>query len=94
MMNYIKPADVLSPKGSLEIIRIIKDGGEDSFSLAEIRWEGELGIGIRWNVSSGEWYDDDKIKGLKECIGTPSSRGYSTWFVLPKEFHHFVKITF
>jgi hypothetical protein len=75
-MNYIDPSTVLSPKGSIEDLQIIYNGGEHSWSLARMTWDGTPVIGMRWNG------------GLTEGrigIGNPQSRGYPTWFVVPNE---------
>ena len=70
----IKPNTVTSPQRRLKLGNIIYDGKDDSFSIAEIEWDGRKGIGIRWNGS--------KAKDVK---GNPVSRGYPTWFVVPEE---------
>lgn len=82
--SYKKPLFVNSPREHVQVIKILFDGGVDpNFSIAIIKWDGVETIGIRWNISSGEWNDPQKQLGNSECIGNPSSRGMSTWFVLP-----------
>ncbi len=85
-MRYINPSKVLSPRDFIEIIEILHDGGENSFSLAKISWEGNVGFAMRWNVARREWNDPEKKAEIKECVGMPSSHGYPVWFVIPNEF--------
>lgn len=75
-MAYVDPSLVISPKGKVSIIKILVDKGEDEWSLAEIIWEGEQRLGVRWNGGSG----NSNFPG----IGSPQSRGVPTWFVLPE----------
>jgi len=81
-MKYTKPENVKSPRGFVEIIRILCDKGDKSYSVAELIWCGKSRYGIRWNVSVNELKDKSKQESNKTCIGMPSSRGYSTWFVI------------
>ena len=85
-MKYKDPNNVRTPKDIIKDVKIIYDGGEESFSLAKIKWKNKEVTGIRWNVALREWNDQNKVKGIKECVGFPSSRGYSTWFILPEDF--------
>jgi len=90
-MKYKKPKNVKSPKNHLnELIETI-DFGADKFSLAKLIWNSKECYGIRWNISQNERQDKNKLTGMKECIGTPNSRGHSTWFILPKEFNEVAK---
>jgi hypothetical protein len=75
-MSYQDPKSVLSPKGSIKDIEIIYDGGENSWSLAKMKWDNWPVIGMRWNGGSGNG---------QPSIGNPQSRGYATWFVVPDE---------
>jgi hypothetical protein len=84
-MKYKKPNKIYSPKDIIKNVKVIFDGGEKSFSLAKLNWNGREVTGIRWNIGLREWNDQNKIKEIKDCVGVPSSRGYSTWFVLPEE---------
>lgn len=68
---------IISPKGRVEELKVIYDGGEESWSLAKMKWDGENAVGIRWNGGS----EDKKFPG----IGNPQSRGVPTWFILPEE---------
>lgn len=86
-MKYIKPNKVTSPQKYVEIIEVLHDGGEESFSIARIRWDGTECFAIRWNVAAPEWEVQDKINEKKFCVGMPSSHGYPVWFVLPEEFN-------
>lgn len=85
-MIYKKPIEVISPKGKVKDIKILFDGGDESFSLAKLKWNGKYCHAIRWNVSANEWTNSQKRNELIECLGMPSSRGHSTWFILPSEF--------
>lgn len=90
MMKYIKPSGVISPMDCVSNVKVLFDGGIDSFSIAEMEWEGTPVHGIRWNVARREWDDVDKVNGIKTCLGMPTSRGYSVWFVLPDVFIPYV----
>ena len=95
-MSYIykKPQLINSPKGKVDVIKVLFDGGENpAYSLAIIKWEGVLKLGIRWNIADSEWEDAKKQNGMAECIGNPQSRGHSTWYVLPDnhEFYDVIK---
>ena len=83
MMNYKSPSLVISPQEFVSNVNVLFDGGIDSFSVAEMDWEGKHVYGIRWNVARREWDDADKVNGIKICLGMPTSRGISVWFVLP-----------
>lgn len=76
-MSYVKPDLVRSPKNKVSDLEVIYDGGENGWSLAKMKWEGEEAIGLRWNGGS----DDPRFPG----IGNPQSRGVPTWFILPDE---------
>lgn len=84
-MRYSAPADVISPRDFVRNVRVIFDGGEESFSLAVLDWEGVTCFGIRWNVARREWDDPTKANEERECVGMPSSRGYPVWFILPNQ---------
>ncbi len=84
-MKYTPPSTVTSPQDYISNIRVIFDGGVDSFSVAKLDWEGEPRIAMRWNVARREWDDPEKQSGKKVCVGMPSSHGYPVWFVLPDE---------
>jgi Cdc6-like AAA superfamily ATPase len=81
-MSYIKPDLVISPKNSVSDLRVIYDGGENSWSLAEMKWEGDKVMALRWNGGS----TDQRFPG----IGNPQSRGVPTWFILPDEIGEIV----
>jgi hypothetical protein len=76
-IKYVDPKTVLSPKVSVSELRVVFDGGVSEtdkpwsgWSLATLLWDGAPAAACRWN-GEGEW------------IGTPSSRGLPTWFILP-----------
>jgi hypothetical protein len=75
-MSYIDPTKVLSPKGSIKNLTVIRDGGENGWSLAEMEWDGSPVLAMRWNGGSNNGFPS---------IGNPQSRGIPTWFVLPEE---------
>ena len=84
-MKYFDPKDVTSPADFINEVNVIYDGGDDSFSLAKVNWEGNDCIAIRWNVARREYDDAEKQNGNKQCVGMPSSHGYPVWFILPEE---------
>lgn len=90
-LKYTLPQDVLSPKDYVKKVDVLFDGGEESFAIAKIVWEGGDCIGIRWNASMRELEDPLKLEGEIVCKGMPVSRGYSVWFNLPLVFHPFVQ---
>jgi len=77
-MAYIDPRMVLSPKGRVENLTVIFDGGEHSYSVARMDWDKNPALGVRWNG------------GDKEGLGNPQSRGIATWFILPHEIANLV----
>lgn len=77
-MAYIDPRMVLSPKGRVENLTVIFDGGEHSYSVARMDWDKNPALGVRWNG------------GDKEGLGNPQSRGIATWFILPDEIANLV----
>ncbi len=81
-MNYTDPNTVLTPKGRIENLKVIFDGGENSWSLASMEWDGTAVLGMRWNggMSNGN-----------PTVGNPQSRGKPTWFVVPNEVGNVVK---
>lgn len=76
-MTYIKPEMVVSPKGKISDLKVVFDGGEKSWALSELKWEGKQVMALRWNGGS----EDQRFPG----IGNPQSRGVPTWFILPDE---------
>lgn len=84
-MDYISPNQVISPQDYISNVRVLHDGGADSFSLAKIEWEGNDCYAIRWNIARREWDDPEKQNEQKQCVGMPSSHGYPVWFVIPDE---------
>jgi len=82
LMSYILPHTVLTPKGSIKDLEILFDGGENSWSLAKMKWDNHPVIAMRWNGGSGN--------GIPS-IGNPQSRGYPTWFVVPDEVGEAIK---
>ncbi|MDO5089329.1 MAG: hypothetical protein Q4D53_06040 [Leptotrichiaceae bacterium] len=72
-MGYIKPEEVLSPKGRVGNIRVLVE--KEDYSIVLLEWDGEDVVATRWNTTNIE----------KDNIGTPQSRGLPTWFILPEE---------
>jgi hypothetical protein len=81
-MNYTDPRTVLTPKGRITDLDVIYDGGENSWSLASMCWDGTEVLGMRWNggLSNGQ-----------PTVGNPQSRGKPTWFVVPSEVGDAIK---
>jgi hypothetical protein len=77
--TYVLPQTVDSPKALWRLDRVLVDGGEGHSAYALGYWLDEPDwcpvIGIRWNGS------------LKRPLGTPSSRQYAVWFVLPDRWY-------
>lgn len=83
-MPYIHPSLVRSPKDRISNVKVLADKGENKWSLAEIVWDGEPCLGIRWNGGS----DDKNFPG----IGNPQSRGVPTWFILPGDLEEILRM--
>lgn len=69
-MTYIDPKTVVSPKGNWNLKNVIFNTGDGGWSVAEGQWNKKNVLCIRWNGSENE-------------SGSPQSRGYPTWFVIP-----------
>src|SRR5207248_6408625 len=70
LMPYVDPAAVDSPKGRVRKVSVLFDTGpaaEESWSAAELEWDGRTVLGLRWNGSE---------RGAP--IGSPQSRGHPT----------------
>lgn len=91
MMNYIKPNKVVSPRDFIKNVNVLFDGGINSFSIAELEWEGGKSYGMRWNVARREWDDPEKLNGNKICMGMPTSRAYPVWFILPNATTNYIQ---
>jgi hypothetical protein len=72
---YHDPHSVLSPKGRVKSVDVVFDKGPvpRSWSVAEIDWDGDKAVGIRYNG------DSESSKGL------PQARGNPAWFIVPPE---------
>jgi hypothetical protein len=84
-MKYRNPKNVLSPRDAIKDVQVIFDGGEDSISVAKVKWYDDYKLGIRWNVALREWDNNEKKDG-KECLGMPTSTGHPVWFIIPDDF--------
>ena len=69
--GYCKPEDVVSPKTRWQLVDVLYDGGEGNWAAALGIWDKDICLALRWN-GTGEG-----------GIGTPSSRGYPSWFIVP-----------
>jgi hypothetical protein len=74
-MPYCDPKTVQGPKKYVSNVRVVYDGGQDHASVAQLDWEGEPGVAIRWNGNADE-----------QPLGNPQSHGNPVWFLVPKEF--------
>jgi len=79
-MAYIDPAKVNSPQGSIRRVQVLHNQGDRGWSVAEVDYDNEVRIGIRWNGWEGE-----------PGIGNPQSRGHPTWFLVPEELEDVVR---
>jgi hypothetical protein len=73
--GYTKSSEVESPKTRWNLIDVLLDGGEGEASFALGFWDGTATVALRWNGTSDS------------PVGTPSSRGYPSWMILPKSLH-------
>jgi hypothetical protein len=79
-MSYIDPITVDSPKGKVAGVKVLLNTGDQGWAAAEVIYEGERRLGLRWNGWEGE-----------RGIGNPQSRGHPTWFLLPGELEDVVR---
>jgi len=73
VMGYVNPAEVKSPKWAVKSIRVLEDLGEERYSIARLKYDGNEVLACRWNGN-----------GVDEPHGHPNSRGKPTWFILPE----------
>lgn len=75
-MAYVDPNNVTAPKRIVSDVHVVFDTREveDSWSVAELRWDGKDAVGIRWNGNPNN-----------RGIGMPQARGVPTWFIVPQE---------
>jgi hypothetical protein len=74
-MKYYDPKKVQGPRKHVANVKVVYDGGERDAAVAELEWDGERSVGIRWNGSSEE-----------RPLGHPQSRGNPVWFQVPPQF--------
>lgn len=71
------PNNAKSPRKRLALKQILYntyvEGKTGGFAIANLEYDGKNVIGIRWNG-----FDENDE-------GFPNSRGWPTWFILPKE---------
>ena len=72
-MSYLKPENVDSPKTRWKLDRVIYDGGEENWSLAEGFWDKQKVLAIRWNGTQA------RPKSM------PISNGQAVWLIVPDE---------
>jgi len=75
MTDYCNPKTVTGPKRHVSNVQVIYDGGPDDCAVARLDWDGEPGVGIRWNGNAKD-----------QPLGSPQSRGHPFWFRIPVEF--------
>jgi hypothetical protein len=78
--RYIPPSEVISPKRSWTLIKVLYDEGKSDqgnarASVALGKWGKDPVLAMRWNG------DEEN-----NTIGNPQSRGLPTWFIVPKHF--------
>lgn len=73
-MAYINPEDVVAPKSSWKLKKVIHNTKQGGWSAAEGSWDEREVLALRWNGSDSE-----------TGVGNPQSRGHATWFVVPDE---------
>ena len=71
---FTDPNTVVSPTDRWELLHVLYDGKEGSWSCAEGLWEGEPSLALRWNCG-----------GSEPAIGNPESSGRAVWFIVPPE---------
>jgi hypothetical protein len=86
-MDYYKPETVRAPRGRISKVDVIYDGGENKWSLARLIWDGEPQVAVRWNGGRQNEIPPSAVPS----VGTPSSRGYPTWFLLPEELGELIE---
>lgn len=75
MTDYRNPRTVTGPKRHISNVRVIYDGGPNDCAVARLDWDGEPGVGIRWNGNTAD-----------QPLGSPQSRGHPFWFRIPDDF--------
>ena len=68
MPDYCDPRTVNGPKSHVSNVRVIYDGGANDCAVAQLDWDGEPGVGLRWNGTSTD-----------QPLGSPQSRGHPFW---------------
>ena len=79
-MPYADPKTVISPKTIWELEEVLINTGQGGWSAARGWWDGTSVLGIRRNGSDGE-----------SGYGSPQSRGYPTWLIIPDELKSVVE---
>lgn len=79
-MSYVDPMSVKSPKDRITGVEVIFNKGPGEWSVAELEWDRDKALGIRWNGEKNG-----------TGIGNPQSRGVPTWFVIPPELEEAIR---
>ncbi len=79
---YIDPQTVISPKNKVSGVKVLFDRGpvDHSWSVAQLTYDGNECIGIRWNGDSKE-----------SKRGVPLAHANPAWFILPNEIAVVIK---
>src|ERR1035438_7082165 len=79
---YIDPQTVISPKNKVSRVKVLFDRGpvDHSWSIAQVTYDGNDRIGIRWNGDSKE-----------SKKGVPLANAHPVWFILPHEIAGAIK---
>jgi len=79
MTTYRDPRAVQGPKNRVSGVRVVYDGGPGNGAVAQLDWDGEPAVGLRWNGN----LDD-------QPLGQPQSRGNPVWLRVPPELEEAV----
>lgn len=71
-MTYTDPKTVISPRDRIKHVNVLIDMGPNEWSLAELEWDDQIKLGLRWNG------------GPENILGNPQSRGIPIWFIVPE----------
>lgn len=82
--RYRAPNTVTAPRDFIRSVNVLFDGGAGGISIAELDWNGNKVLGIRYNIAAREWTDPEKEAGNKISVGMPFSSAHPVWFVLPE----------
>ncbi len=66
MTDYRDPRTVIGQKRHISNVQVIYDSGPNDCAVARLDWDGEPGVGIRWNGNAG-----DQPLGSSQSLGSP-----------------------